>query len=150
MSETPKPVDEPEKNLASRLRKMRDKMGLSLDEVAVRAKISKTYLWELEGDTEGLKKPSAAVLMQIASALSTTLADVLSLERVRIQDEVVVEVPPSLQEFRDRMANQNTPLSIEDFRDLAGMKFRGAQPQTADDWHQLFLVLANSVRRRKI
>jgi hypothetical protein len=87
--------------------------------------------------------------MRIAGALSTTLADVLSLERVRVQDAIEVEVPPSLQEFRDRMAKQNTPLSAQDFKDLAGMKFRGTQPQTADDWHQLFLVLSNSVGRRK-
>ena len=148
MSETEKPADETEKNLASRLRKMRDVKGLSLDEVADAAGISKTYLWELERDIEGRKKPSAAVLMRIAKALSTTLADLLSLERVRVNDEIEVEVPPSLLEFRDRMERQNTPLSAGDFRDLVGTKFRGSQPQTADDWHQLFLVLTNSVRRK--
>ena len=37
------------------LRKLRDDRGLSLDEVAKKAGISKTYLWELERDTEEAK-----------------------------------------------------------------------------------------------
>jgi transcriptional regulator with XRE-family HTH domain len=136
-------------SLAEKLRKLREDKGMSLDDVAGKAKISKTYLWELEGDTAGTKKPSAAVLLQIANALSTTLADLLSLETVRVQDATEIELPQSLQSFRDRMANQSTPLTAEDLRDLAMMKFRGAQPQTADEWHQLYLLLSNSARRRQ-
>ncbi len=69
-------------SLAEQIRKLREDKELSLDELAARAKISKTYLWELERDTESTKKPSADVLMRIATALSTTLADLLSLETV--------------------------------------------------------------------
>jgi hypothetical protein len=29
------------------------------------------------------------------------------------------------------------------------MKFRGGQPQTVDEWLQLYLLLVNSVRRRE-
>ena len=118
-----------------------------MEEVAARAKISKTYLWELERDTEGAKKPSADVLLRIANALSTTLAEILSLEMVQTPDGPV-ELPPSLREFRDRMEQQNTLLSDEDLRDLALIKFRGGQPQTADEWHQLYLFLNSTVRRR--
>lgn len=135
-------------SLAERLRKLREDKELSLDELAARAKISKTYLWELEQDTAGTKKPSADVLMRIATALSTTLADLLSLATVTIQ-QAAVELPPSLKDFRKRMADQNTPLTLDDLRDLAVMKFRGGQPQTADQWHQLYLLLVNSTRGRK-
>lgn len=133
-------------SLASRIRKLREDKELTLDDLAAKAKISKTYLWELEQDKA--KKPSADVLMKIATALSTTLADLLSLETVRIE-EASVELQPSLKEFQDRMAAQKTPLTQEDLRDLAVMKFRGGQPQTADAWHQLYLLLVNSSRRRK-
>jgi transcriptional regulator with XRE-family HTH domain len=133
---------------AEKIRKLREDNGLSLDDLAERAKISKTYLWELERDTAGTKKPSADVLMRIAAALSTTLADLLSLETVRIQ-RAAVELPPSLKDFQNRMAAQETPLTEDDLRDLAVMKFRGGQPQTADEWHQLYLLLVNSTRRRK-
>jgi transcriptional regulator with XRE-family HTH domain len=133
--------------LAELLRKLREDKGLSLDEVAVRAKISKTYLWELERDLAGNKKPSADVLLRIATALSTTLSVLLSLETVRIQDQPV-EIPPGLKELQDRMSTQNAPLAQEDIRDLAVMKFRGTQPQTADEWQQLYLLLKNTVQRR--
>ncbi|MCA9013297.1 MAG: helix-turn-helix transcriptional regulator [Planctomycetaceae bacterium] len=144
MSETANQANQPENNLASRLRKIRDDRGLSLDEVAVKAGISKTYLWELERDTDGLKKPSADVLLRIAKALSTTLAELLALATVKAPDGPV-EIPPSLNEFRDRMGGQ---LTAQDLQELAATKFRGAQPQTVDEWHQLYFVLMNTTRRR--
>jgi transcriptional regulator with XRE-family HTH domain len=127
-------------SLAARLRQFRESKGLSLDELATRAKISKTYLWELEKDTAGEKKPSADVLLRIAAALSVTIADLLALPTVQVP-KGTVELPPSLREFRDRMAKMKAPLSDQDLRDLALMKFRGGQPQTADEWHQLYLML---------
>ncbi len=133
-------------SLAERIRKLREDKELSLEELAIRAKISKTYLWELERDTEGSKKPSADVLLRIATALSTTLADLMSLATVQIQNQTV-ELTQSLQDFQTRMASQKTPLSSDDLRDLASMKFRGGQPQTADEWHQLYLLLVNSTRK---
>ena len=132
--------------LAENLRKFRDEKKLSLEEVASRAGISKAYLWELERDTEGAKKPSAAVLMRIANALSRTLAELLALPTVQAP-QGPIELPQSLQQFRDRLAREGQTLSDEDLRDLACMRFRGAQPQTADEWHQLYLVM-NSVRRK--
>lgn len=144
MNHTTKSAVEPEENLASRLRKIRESKGLSLDDVAGLAKISKTYLWELERDTAGQKKPSADVLLKIAQALSTTLAELLALATVRAPDGPV-EIPPSLSEFRDRMGDQ---LSSQDLQELAAMKFRGTQPQTVDEWHQLYFVLMNTARRR--
>jgi transcriptional regulator with XRE-family HTH domain len=137
----------PTGSLAARLRYFRERVGLSLDDVAEAAKISKTYLWELEKDAAGEKKPSAAVLMRIASALSVTIADLLDLPTVRVQGHVG-ELPAALRAFRDRMASLNTPLSEQDLRDLAVMKFRGGQPQTADEWHQLFLTLLATARKR--
>lgn len=135
-------------SLAERIRKLREDKDLSLEELANRAKISKTYLWELERDTEGTKKPSADVLLRIATALSTTLTDLMNLARVQIKD-IPVELSPSLKDFQTRMASQKSPLTVDDLRDLASMKFRGGQPQTADEWHQLYLLLVNSTRKGK-
>lgn len=126
--------------LAERLRRTREARGLSLDELAARAEISKTYLWELEKDTAGEKTPSAKVLLRIAAALSVTIADLLALPTVQVAEDTV-ELPPSLQEFRNRMQKLGSPLSDSDLRDLARTKFRGGQPQTADEWHRLYLTL---------
>lgn len=135
-------------SLAERIRKLREEKELSLDELAAKAKISKTYLWELERDTEGSKKPSADVLLRIANALGTTLAALLALETVKVK-EATVELTPSLKEFQNRMVTLGTPLSAEDLRDLAVMKFRGGQPQTAEEWQQLYFVLTQSTRKHK-
>ena len=70
------------------------------------------------------------------------------METVQIKQESV-ELSPSLKEFQSRMGAQNTPLTDEHLRDLAVMKFRGGQPQTADHWHQLYLLLVNSIRKGK-
>lgn len=133
-------------SLATRLRKLREAKGLSLDDVASTAKISKTYLWELEKDTAGDKRPSADVLLRIATALSVTIADLLALPTVQVQAGAV-ELPASLRAFRDRMKQLKTPLSDIDLRDLALTKFRGGQPQTPDEWHQLYLTLLNTAGR---
>jgi transcriptional regulator with XRE-family HTH domain len=134
-------------SLAERLRACREAAGLSLDELATKAKVSKTYVWELEKDEAGEKKPSADVLLRIAGALSVTIADLLALPTVQIEKDAV-ELSPSLREFRDRMAKLGAPLSARDLHDLAVMKFRGGQPQTADEWHQLYLTLLATTKKR--
>jgi transcriptional regulator with XRE-family HTH domain len=134
-------------SLADRLRKLREDKEMSLDDVARQAKISKTYLWELERDAEGVKKPSADVLLRIANALSTTLADLLSLPTVQTEGGII-ELPPGLTQLQERMTALGSPLAQDDLRDLAQMKFRG-QPQTADEWQQLYLLLSANAGRRK-
>jgi transcriptional regulator with XRE-family HTH domain len=136
-------------SLAKRLRQAREAEGLSLDELATRAKISKTYLWELEKDTAGERKPSADVLMRIAAAVSVTIADLLALPVVHSHTDAV-ELASSLREFRDRMAKLKLHLTDQDLRDLASMRFRGAQPQTADEWHQLYLTLTATATKRRL
>jgi transcriptional regulator with XRE-family HTH domain len=64
-------------NLAQRIREARKAAKLSLDEAAAAAGISKTYLWELEKDADGLKRPSADILLSIACALKVDLHDLL-------------------------------------------------------------------------
>jgi len=134
--------------LAEQLRRFREKEGLSLDDLASKAQVSKTYLWELERDTAGEKKPSASVLLQIARALSVTIADLLELATTQVQDKSM-EVPTSLTDFQERMQKLGTPLSEHDLRDLASMRFRGGQPKTADEWHQLYLTLDTIDNRKR-
>lgn len=134
-------------SLADRIRELRLQAGMSLEDLAEKAGVSKTYLWELEKDLSGEKKPSADVLLRVATALSTTIADLLDLPAVRSDDEQI-EISQSLKEFNDRMKKQKMPLSNEDLRDLATMKFRGGQPRTVDEWQQLYLLLS-TIRRKK-
>lgn len=120
---------------------------MSLDDVAKKAKISRTYLWELERDEAGAKKPSADVLLRIAEALAVSLAELLALNPVRLDDREV-DLPPGLRDLNDRMTRSGQPIAAGDLQDLARMRFRGTQPETVDDWHQLYLLLLNTTRRR--
>lgn len=125
--------------LAARIRDRRQKAGLTLDQLAKKAGISKTYLWELESDEAGEKKPSADVLLKIAKALGTTLADLMGLPTVKA-DAGTIDLPESLLEFARRMEKIKQRLTKEELRELASMRFRGGQPRSADDWHALYLV----------
>ncbi len=136
-------------SIAGRLQAGRKRAGLTLDQLAELAGVSKTYLWELENDFEGAKKPSADVLLRIARALSTTIADLLALPSVRVAESAVV-LSPSLVEFRDWMEGTfGEPLSEDDLRDLALMRFRGGQPRRKEDWYDLYRLMKRSTRREQ-
>lgn len=132
--------------LAKRIHEARKVAGFTLDELAERAGVSKTYLWELENDTKGEKKPSADVLLRIATALSVTIADLLGLPSIRV-DESKVDLSPSLVAFRDWMKTIGETLSPDDLRDLATMRFRGGQPRAKEDWHDLYRLMKRATKK---
>jgi transcriptional regulator with XRE-family HTH domain len=127
-------------SLADRLKKARKEAGLTLDQLAEKSGLSKTYLWELENDQEGLKKPSADTLMKLVAPLRTTIADLLGLPSVKVNNQSV-EVSKSLSDFCDWMKQTGRELSNEDVNDLATMRFRGGQPKNRDDWDDLYRTL---------
>jgi transcriptional regulator with XRE-family HTH domain len=135
-------------SLAKKIREERKKAGLTLDELAEKAGLSKTYLWELEQDEDGVKRPSADVVLKIANALSLTIADLMGLPTVKVQKETV-SLPKSLIEFRDQQQFMGNKLSDKDLRELAGMSFRGGQPRTAEDWFAVYLAFSRSNRKGK-
>lgn len=135
-------------SLAKKIREERKKAGLTLDELADKAGLSKTYLWELEQDEDGVKRPSAEVVLKIADALSLTIADLMGLPTVKVQKETI-NLPKSLIEFRDQQLTMGNKLSDKDLRELAGMSFRGGQPRTAEDWFAVYLAFARSNRKGK-
>lgn len=57
--------------MGDRIRELRKKKGLTLDQLAANAKSSKSYIWELENKNP--PRPSADKLSAIADALDTTL-----------------------------------------------------------------------------
>jgi transcriptional regulator with XRE-family HTH domain len=133
-------------SLAQRLRDARKDAGLTLEQLSEASGVSKTYLWELENDEDGLKKPSAEVLLKIAVPLRTTIASLLDQPVVQV-NQLKVDISPSAVEFRDFMVRIGEQLTEDEFRDLATMRFRGGQPKTKDDWHDLYRTLKRTTRR---
>ncbi|TWU64531.1 anaerobic benzoate catabolism transcriptional regulator [Crateriforma conspicua] len=133
--------------IAANLHAARLAAGMTLEQLAAESKISKTYLWELENDEEGLKKPSADILLKIARVLDTTIADLLGLPSVQV-NEKKVEISQSLAEFRDFMKSMGTPLKDDDIQALAMTRFRGGQPRTKEGWFDLYETLKRSTGRQ--
>ena len=124
--------------LGDRIRQRREEKAISGAELARQARISKGYLSEIEsGDAA---RPSADILYRIATALGTTIADLLGKE-IRPMARVI---PASLQEFADR-----AQLPEQDVAMLAQIRFRGEQPATADDWSFLYESIKRSIGGRR-
>ncbi|QDV43938.1 anaerobic benzoate catabolism transcriptional regulator [Stieleria neptunia] len=132
--------------LANRIRDARKQAGLTLDQLADESKLSKTYLWELENDEKGEKRPSADTLMKLVGPLRVTIADLLGLPSVQV-DNRAIEISKSLKEFCDWMKKTDRELSEDEVHDLATMRFRGGQPKTAEDWEDLYRTLKRTTGR---
>ena len=77
-------------NLSQKIRQLREEKELSLNKLAEIAGISKAYLSQLENNVS--KQPSAEILFKIATALGTTIADLLE-KPVRVYSDDFQEVP---------------------------------------------------------
>lgn len=100
-------------SIAGRLRSRRTAAGLSLDALAAAAGISKTYLWELEADHEGVKHVSVDIAMRLANALAVPIGELVGdpatdthadLRTVRIALDVLKHVSPSRRIPVDELA----------------------------------------------
>jgi len=111
---------------------------LSRAALARAAGISKGYLSEIESADPGKAvRPSAEVLYRIASALGTSVADLLEKD-VR---PVPHEISPSLRVFVEK-----NHLPEEDVQMLADIRFRGNQPVDERDWAFLYDAIQRSIR----
>lgn len=98
--------------LAARLRRYRMNCKQTLAEVSKQAGISKTYLWELEADHAGDKRPSADVLTRIAGALGITWEELIG-GKARLQPRVQVSATIGLHQLKDAL--RQVMLDNEDF-----------------------------------
>lgn len=124
--------------VGERIKERRKDKKISAAELARRAGISKGYLSEIESGR--IDRPSAEVLYELATALGTTIADLLQKE-VRPASQ---QIPPSLRSFADKA---NIP--EEDVRMLAQIRFRGEQPTTEEDWAFLYGSIKRSIRETR-
>lgn len=143
----PQPDPSPLAQLSQNIRAARTTAGLTLDQLASQSGISKTYLWELENDNDGQKRPSAEILLKIANVLKTTIADLMGLPSVQV-NKAKLEISQSLIELRDLLESMGTPLSNDDLHSLASTRFRGGQPTTRDGWYDLYSALKRATGRK--
>jgi transcriptional regulator with XRE-family HTH domain len=133
--------DEEMRRVGDRIRREREKAGLSLAQLSDAAGLSKAYLQKVE--TAGTN-PSLGVLGQIADALDVTVADLVGGSVVRF-DPGEVEVPTSLRAFADE-----ADLTSAEVRTLASIRWRkGDEPRTPERWRYIYdsLRLSRSMDR---
>jgi len=124
--------------LANRIREMRAQEGLSLSEVARRARISKAYLSQLEHGAS--TQPSYDVIARLATALGTTVSELTGRPAVWEPNDTE-QVPSALHSFA-RLAD----LPKADVAMLSRIHFRGKQPATADDWAHIYETIKRTIR----
>lgn len=122
--------------LSDQIRMRRLAQGYTLAELARRAQVSKGYLSQLENSTD-TRRPSADILYRVAFALGASVGELLEKQLPRTGEELT-DVPAGLREFA-----QQAHLSDDDIRMLAQIKYRGARPQSVDDYRFIY----ESIRR---
>ena len=139
MSQTKEPTNDQgaPQSVGERIKAHREKTGLSLNQVADAAGISKSALHDLE--TKLNVRPSAELLYNVAEALNTTVAFLLGKRRDPMSDEAAIEIPASLEEFA-----RSAKLTEDEKRRLACIKYRGRQPKSADDWEFIYQAIKRS------
>ena len=122
--------------VGQQIRRRREELKISLNQLSERSGVAKGYLWELESD-KGVKgvRPSADTLFKIAEALGTSAADLLG---KRIQQTTTSDIPDTLKSFAHKHK-----LPDADVEMLARIQFRGEKPETEEDWQYIY----ESIRR---
>jgi transcriptional regulator with XRE-family HTH domain len=124
--------------LSDQIRKHRLAKGLSIAELARRAKLSKGYLGQLEKGLNGVN-PSGEVLYRLAFALGTSVSELLE-KQIENSNIDITEIPEELRKFA-----LDEQLSDEDIKMLARIEFRGRRPRTVKDWNFLYESIKRSV-----
>ena len=124
-------------NLGQKIRQLRKEKGLSLNKLAESAGVSAAYLSQLENDVS--KQPSAEILLKIASALGTTIADLLD-QPVRVHSGDFEDIPDELREFID-VRGDDLDIQKEDVRMLMSIRYRGKQPKTVEQWEHILQTI---------
>jgi transcriptional regulator with XRE-family HTH domain len=128
--------------VGKRIAVLRQVKGLTLPALAEAADVSKGYLWQLETGED--PNPSLAVLMRIATALATTVADLLDQPRVRAKPTAIPTLPRGLKEFLDEQKRKGEPVPEQVVRALAQLQARGVK-----DWEFIYEAIKRTARREK-
>lgn len=124
--------------IGQQIRKRREEADLTLPELADCSGVAKGYLWQLEN--ERASRPSAQTLFKIATALGTTVADLLGSDTAFSLSQ---ELPESLL---DLAREEN--LTEQDMQVLGAVHYRGERPKTKEDWRFLLESIRRAVRKR--
>ena len=122
-----------------RLRYVREQRGMTLESLAERAGVSKSFLWEVERDRSGI---SGERLLSVANVLGASLDYILRGQPSPEMDEPQsVEIPRELSEFAEEqgLTYGQTLALLEVDRSLVARRRRtGRTPMSKQEWERLY------------
>lgn len=132
--------------VGERIRTLRQTKCWGLNELAEKTDLSKGYLSELERGEQD--NPTIMVLHRIATALGTTIADLLGQPGIGPRSELPTSLPGPLLELVRERQRSRMPLDEVSVRWLASAQYRGARPQTKADFATLLHILQTMTGRK--
>ena len=130
-------------SVGGRLRHVREQRGLSLEVLAERSGVSKSFLWEVEQDRSGI---SGERLLQVANVLDTSLDYLLRGEpSTGFEQSDTIEIPRELSELAEELGlSYAETLALLDIdRSLIARRRRAGRPHMSKpNWEQLYEGIA--------
>jgi DNA-binding XRE family transcriptional regulator len=127
----PEPVSrEP---IGSHIRRLREKKGWTLSELARQSSVSRSYLYQLE---ENESDPTQETVQKLADAFGVLVSELLG------EQPTELPLPESLRQFADEMG-----LGSKERQMLAGIEYRGKRPSSAEEWRAIYLVIKGMLER---
>ena len=120
--------------VGSVVKSLRQKKGWSLQRLANETGISKQYLSQLEASEES--NPSERVIRVLASAFGVKVSDLMGETSPSDYESYDRPIPRTLRVFAEE-AN----LTREEILMLAGIKYRGTEPRTVEQWRTIYRFL---------
>ena len=126
--------------VGQRLQYIRTNKGLTLDQLAEKAGISKSFLWEVEHDNSGI---SGEKLLQVANALGASLDFILRGEPSpeNYQGPPAVEIPSELSDLAEELGlTYKKTLALLEIEKsiIARRSTKGRSRKSKVDWQKLY------------
>lgn len=127
------------------MREIRQRLGLSLKDLADRAGLDKGYLSQIE--TEKRPNPSVHLARRLADALGVDLGALMDGIEGGTQNEGAGVLPPALAAYVTLREEQGRPLGAGVVEDLRRIQFRGEYPSEPQQYEILVNQLEMFTRK---
>ena len=128
--------------VGQRINYIRNELGLTLEALADRSGLSKSFIWEVEQDRSGI---SGRRLLQVADALNSSVEYLLRGGSVLKDNEPQsIEIPRSLSELAEEvgLTYRQTMTLLEIDQSIVARRGGGPRPgKGKEDWRTLYLAV---------
>ena len=124
--------------VGQRINHIRTEMGLTLEALADRSGLSKSFIWEVEQDRSGI---SGRRLLHLADALNASVEYLLRGGPPKEYEPPSIEVPRNLGEFaeEERLTYRRTMMLLEIEQSIVARRGGGPQAtKTKEEWRSLY------------